>query len=220
MTIDSLTQAQTLSLKEVSLGEKLQTFITQLPAGAQGVTLAEMRDLIGQDSLMMFTIFLTLIFLVPVSIPGVSTLFGGAILLIGISRLFDRNLWLPHSFTKRTVATDKLRAALERALAWVHRLERISRPHRLNQFLAGGFRLINNLAFVLGAILLMAPFGFIPFSNTLPAIALLCLAIAFIQQDGVCALLGHLANITTILYFTFLIAGGGAIIYEFWQYLM
>ena len=78
-------------------------------------------------------------------------------------------------------------------------------------------RLFNNLAFILGALLLMAPFGFVPFSNTLPAIALLLFAVGFIQRDGVSILLGHLANVGTLIYFAILIGGGGAVLHQLWQ---
>src|SRR3546814_18065658 len=55
----------------------------------------------------------------------------------------------------------------------------------------------------------MAPFGFVPFSNTLPALALLFLAAGLIQRDGVAVLLGYLANEGTIIYFGIMIGGGG-----------
>jgi len=61
----------------------------------------------------------------------------------------------------------------------------------------------------------MAPFGFIPFSNTLPALALIFLAVGMMQQDGGFILLGHISNIVTMIYFAFLIAGGGWTITEF-----
>ncbi len=77
-------------LRAESLGEKLETVIKKMPPTE--ITLREILDMIGDDSLMFVTIFLSLVFLVPVSIPGVSTVFGSAILLIGISRLFGRNL--------------------------------------------------------------------------------------------------------------------------------
>ncbi|MDA0241835.1 MAG: exopolysaccharide biosynthesis protein [Chloroflexi bacterium] len=207
-----------LAPAENSLGEKLKFIVSQLPNSPEGMTLAEIRDLIGKDSLMLFVIFLNLIFLVPVSIPGVSTVFGAVILLIGLSRLFGQNLWLPNKIQERIIATDKLGAALQRAFAWVHRLEKISRPHRSSWVLTRGFNILNNVGFVLGALLLMAPFGFIPFSNTVPAVALLFFAIGFIQQDGISILLGHVANVVTIIYFTFLIAGGGALIYELFSF--
>ena len=213
-----LTQEQKAELQEDSPGEKLRVVIDKLPP--EGVTLVEILDLVGKDSLLLLTGFLTLVFLIPVSIPGVSTLFGAAILLLGISRLFGRNLWLPKSFGNRIVSTDKLRAALKRALVWFHRLERMSRPHRLKRLTSDGLmEILNNCALILGAILLMAPFGLIPFSNTLPALAILFLAIGLLQRDGVCILLGYLANFATIIYFTILIAGGGMAIREALRYL-
>lgn len=199
-----------------SLGEKLGVVMERLPP--QGVTLREIRDAIGQDGLLLLTVFLTLVFMVPVSIPGVSTVFGSAILLIALSRFFGRQVWMPDRILQRTLPTDKLRSALNRGSIWLHRLERVSRPHRLNR-LASGFvsDLVNNGAMILGALLLMAPFGLIPFSNTLPALALLLLAIGMMQRDGLCILLGHVANVLTILYFAVLTVGGGASLVEVWR---
>ena len=65
-----------------TLGERLQRIIDTLPADA--LTLAELRDALGQDGPLFFAALLTLVFLIPVSIPGVSTVFGAAILFIGI----------------------------------------------------------------------------------------------------------------------------------------
>lgn len=208
-----LTRQQKAELQTDSLGEKLRMIIGQLPA--DGVILAEILALVGEDSLLLLTGFLSLVFLVPVSIPGVSTVFGAAILLIGITRLFGRNLWLPRSIAHRVLSTDKLRVALERALGWFQRLERVSRPHRLQWLTSGGvLGALHNCGLILAALLLMAPFGLIPFTNTLPALALLFFAIGLIQRDGVCILLGHLASLATIAYFTALLAGGGFAIRE------
>lgn len=187
--------------------------IGRLPSG--GVTLVEIIDLVGKDSLLLLTAFLSLVFLVPVSVPGVSSVFGAAILLIAVNRLIGRGLWLPRSVQHRVVPTEKLRAALDRALVWFRRLERVSRPHRLDWLSSAGLMaVLNNCALILGAILLMVPFGLIPFSNTLPALALIFLAVGLLQRDGVCILLGHLANLGTIIYFAVLIGGGGVALRE------
>ena len=202
--------------RHASFGEKLEAVIAALPQ--ERVTLAEIRDLVGQDGLLLLTAFLTLVFMVPVSIPGVSTVFGGAILLIGVSRLLGRNLWLPGFMTQRVLPADKVRAALGKGGKWLHRLERVSRPRRLSWMVSAGLMDgLSNAAIVLGAILLMAPFGLIPFSNTLPALALLFLSIGLLQRDGLFILLGHLSNLVTIVYFAFLLLGGGVAIKELWQ---
>lgn len=199
------------ALKTESIGEKLKSITASLPPG--GVTLSEILDLVGQDGLLILTAFLTIIFMVPVSIPGVSTVFGAAILLIGISRLFGRKLWLPRRIAQRVLPSEKLLSGLESGQVWVHRLERVSRPHRMPWLASPGLMdTINNLALVAAAVLLMAPFGLIPFSNTLPALALLFFAIGLLQKDGLFIVLGHVTNLLTVIYFAVLIVGGGAAI--------
>jgi len=209
-----LTNTEESLLEQETLAEKMELIIEKLPADE--VTLVEILDIVGADSLMLLTIFMSLIFLVPVSIPGVSTVFGTGILLIGITHLFARKLWLPKAIANRKLSSPKLKEAFQRAIIWLHRLEKISRPHRLSKLTAeGGMTVFNNLSFILAAILLMAPFGFIPFSNTLPALALIFFSIGMMERDGGSVLLGYVANVATIIYFGFLIAGGGWSIGEF-----
>ena len=199
-----------------SLGEQLAAIIDHLPEDK--LTLGELLDVFGDEGLLLLTILLTLVFLIPVSIPGVSTVFGAAILLVGISRLIGRPLWLPKKLKDKALPADKLRPGLTRGMVWVQRLEKISRPYRLRVFVEGRAQdLLNNLAFILAALLLMAPFGFVPFSNTLPGLALLFYAVGLIQRDGGAMLLGHLANIVTIVYFGILIGGSGVAAHELFQ---
>lgn len=199
-----------------SLGAQIEGMIARMPS--DHVSLGELLDLFGDEGLLLLTILLTIVFLIPVSIPGVSTVFGGAILLIGVSRLLDRPLWLPRRLREKALPAAKLRPALTGGMSWVRRLERISRPHRIAGLVDGRVaNPVNNLAFILAALLLMAPFGFVPFSNTLPGVALLFYGIGLIQRDGVAIMLGHAANILTIIYFAILIGGGGLAVREVFQ---
>jgi hypothetical protein len=198
------------------LSAKLIAMIQALPAS--GVTLDHLLVMAGQDGLMILTVLLSLVLLIPVSIPGVSTVFGAAILLIALCRLTGRDLWVPLRLRNRALSTEKLRPVLERSLRWMGRLEKVSEPHRLTWLVSGSAAsAFNNLALVLGALLLMAPFGLIPFSNTIPAVALLCLAVGFVQRDGLCIVLGHVANLASILYFGLLLTGGGLALREMFQ---
>jgi len=190
------------------LSGRIRSLIRSLPR--TGITLSELVHRVGNDGLLILTALLTLVFLIPISIPGVSTVFGAAILLIGMARLFGRELWIPHRIAHRTIATRKLRPLLRKALPLLHRLERVSRPNRIEWLVANGpAERMNNASLILGAVLLMMPFGLIPFSNTFPAVALLFFAIGLLQRDGVCVLLGYLSNAATIVYFAVLIGGGG-----------
>ncbi len=174
-----------------------------------GLTMHEFRDLVGQDGLLLVTAFLSLVFLVPVSIPGVSTVLGAAILAIGLCRILQRDLWLPQRLARRVLPSDRLHTVLNLGSRWLHRLERMARPQRLHWMVASRPMVFtNNSALMLGALLLMLPLGFIPFSNTLPALALLFMAIGLLQRDGLCVLFGHLLNVATVLKFSLIFFGG------------
>ena len=190
------------------ISQRLRSLVRSLPP--TGITLSELIHRVGNDGLLILAALLTLVFLIPISIPGVSTVFGAAILLIGISRLLRRELWIPSRLKHKTIGTKKLRPVLRKALPLLHKLERVSRPNRIAWLVAGGpVERLNDAALILGAVLLMMPFGLIPFSNTFPAVALLFLAIGLLQRDGVCVLLGYISNVLTIAYFGTLIGGGG-----------
>ena len=207
------TDNESLVIQTEPLTEKLGVIIEKLPP--TGVTLRDLMHLVGQDGLMILTALLSLVFIIPVSIPRVSTVFGAAILLISVSCLFGCDPWLPKSLENRVISTEKLLPVFEKSLTWLHRLERVVRPRRLEWLTSDGLiDIFNNCSLILGAVLLMAPFGLIPFSNTLPAIALLCLSVGIVQRDGVCILLGYLGNLSTIIYFGVLIGGGGLAVHE------
>ena len=213
-----LTQKEAAALNAESIGEKIELIIQKLPP--EEVTLNDIMDIVGVDSLMLLSIFLSLIFLVPISIPGVSTVFGMGIIFIGITRLFARKLWLPNAIAHRKLSSDKLRDGFTRSLVWFHRLEKVSRPRRMPALTSAGLvTVVNNLFFILAAVLLMAPFGFIPFSNTLPALALIFFAVGMMQRDGGSILFGYLFIAATIIYFGFLIALGGLSIQELFRFL-
>lgn len=214
-----VSQSHQADLQTASLGAKLNVMVDNLPSGV--VSVAALRDLAGLGGLLVLAAFLTVVFLVPVSIPGISTVFGGAILLIGISQLLRRNLWLPKPIAERELPADALRATLQQGAKWLRALERVSRPHRLKWLVSGRVaHTVNYCALIAGAALLMAPFGLIPFSNTLPALALLFLSIGLLQSDGLCVLYGHLLNLATVAYFAILLLGGSVAVREAFRHLV
>jgi hypothetical protein len=203
-----MTTQVTVSAPDLSLGEQLRGIIHGLPE--DGVSLGSLLDVFGDEGLLMLTALMVLVFLVPVSIPGVSTVFGAAIVMVGVSRLTGRPLWLPKRLRERELPGKRVRAALEAGLGWVQRFEQISRPHRLRQLTEQrGWAMVGDLAFISAALLLMAPLSFLPFSNTLPGIALLLYSIGFIQRDGGAVLAGHFVQLLSVIYFGAVFAGSG-----------
>lgn len=165
------------------------------------VTLREMMDAVGEQGLLLICAIASLPFLIPVSIPGISTVFGAAIILISLAITANRLPWLPKAILDRQLDTQKLVPALEKGASIVSRLDRFLKP-RLSSLTTGRLvNRVNGLAITFAGVLLMFPLGLIPFSNTLPGIAILLLATGMIQRDGAVVLCGYVMNVVTVIYF-------------------
>lgn len=184
--------------------------------GIQGdaVTLRNLMAAIGEQGLLVLCAIATLPFLIPVSIPGVSTVFGAAIVLLSVAITMNRLPWLPKRILDRKLETAKLLPALRKGVGIVSRLDAWVLPRAL-ALTSGPMARLNGLVLVFAGLLLMAPFGLIPFSNTAPAIAILLLAMGMLQRDGLFVILGYLATLLTVAYFSVLIyaawRAGGAL---------
>lgn len=181
------------------LGVALQ----ELVEGIRGdsITLRQLMDEIGEQGLLLVCALACLPFLIPVSIPGVSTVFGAAIILISVAIFLNRMPWLPKRILDRALDSNKLIPALKKGVGVVSRIDRYIRPRMLGVTGSSAVNRLNALAITAGGVLLMFPLGLIPFSNTLPAIAILLTTIGMIQRDGLMVLGGYLFLFLTTVYF-------------------
>lgn len=102
----------------------------------------------------------------------------------------------------RALDAEKLVPVLRRGADTVARIEKIIRP-RITSLTDGEFMgRLNGIGILLGGILLIFPLGLVPFSNTLPAFAILFLCIGISQRDGVFVLAGYGMLVATIVYFS------------------
>ncbi len=192
----------------VRLSEVLAGLRSQMPA--EGLTLRELLERVGEQGLLLFGIILNLPFLLPVSIPGVATAFGALIVLIGIGVALDRMPWLPERFMRKKMTAQSLDAALEKGERFFRRVDRLSRP-RLPVITHGTtINRLNGAALAFSGFLLVLPLAPIPFSNTFPAAAAMLLSLGMLQRDGVAVLLGYVAIVATLVYFTLLAFGAVA----------
>ncbi|MCF3641837.1 exopolysaccharide biosynthesis protein [Rhizobium sp. TRM95111] len=183
-------QSTSQTLRRVLQGLKSET-----------VTLRELIVAMGEQGLLLLCVFLCLPFLFPVSIPGVSTVFGAGIVLISLAITVNRMPWLPAAIADRAISAEKLRPTLERGISLVAGMERYVRP-RLSLLVHGAaVNRFNGFAMLMGGVLLMAPLGLIPFSNTLPALAVLLLAGGIAQRDGLFVAGGYAMLVATVVYF-------------------
>jgi len=187
------------------LSSTLLSVADSLPA--ESVMLRDLLELIGEQGLLLLCIFLCLPFLLPISIPGVSTVFGLAIIFIGIGVTFNRLPWFPRRILDRPLSTEQLKDVFRRGAGVVGRLEHMIRPRWPALSSTSAVNFFNGAALILGGLLLIMPLGLIPFSNTLPALAIMFLAIGMLERDGLFIVGGYVMDVVTIVYFAALAAG-------------
>lgn len=196
--------------------ESLSATLLSVIDSIQGdtITLRQLFGLIGEQGMLLLCALLTIPFLVPVSVPGVSTVFGAAIILISLGIFLNRLPWLPRKIMDRPLATEKLVPTLRKGAALVGRIDAVIKPRWRGLTDGAVMGRVNGLGIMFGGGLLIMPLGLIPFSNTLPAFAILFLALGILQRDGLFVALGYLATLGTLAYFSALayaalIAGQG-----------
>lgn len=183
--------------------EKLSTTLNNLIGKLKGqtITLRELMEAIGEQGLLLMCAIASLPFLIPVSIPGVSTVFGAAIIMISLAITLNRLPWLPARILDKKMETARLVPALQKGVNIVSKLDRFIRPRMPALTTGKVMNRINGLAIMASGLLLMMPLGFIPFSNTLPGVAILLFSAGMIQRDGATVLGGYLFLLLTTIYF-------------------
>lgn len=167
---------------------------------AKGLTLRELLERLGERSLLVLCMFLTIPFLLPISIPGSSVPFGLIIALNGVGIVTGRSSWLPDRLLKHHLRAEHLIVMLEKGTRLFTRMEKLTHP-RLFAFTHGStMARLNGMLIVLSGLLLMSPLP-LPLSNTLPAYASLFLAAGNLERDGYLVAAGYVMLLLTLAYF-------------------
>ncbi|HET7204536.1 MAG TPA: exopolysaccharide biosynthesis protein [Steroidobacteraceae bacterium] len=183
---------------EVRLSEALET--TRAAVSGHVVTLRELLGLVGEQGLLVFCAILAMPFLLPVSLPFMSTALGAPMLLIGWAVVMNRVPWLPDRLLDRSLPTQAVLHVLERAARAAARFEHLVRPRVLDMTATAAINRLNGGVLVVVVVLLMAPLPLVPLGNTLPAIAIICLCLGMAERDGVIVLLGYVFTLVSAAY--------------------
>lgn len=177
---------------------------------AESVAVGELLELVGEQGLLLFCAFLAVPFLLPVAIPGASTVFGLLMLLIGIAVATDSLPLMPRRLLAHSLSARHVVPALHKGAEVFRRFETLIRPRWL--VITGGpiANFVNGGVIAFAALVLMVPLPLVPFTNTIPALAVVLLCIGMVERDGLVIVLGYLATIAATLYC-------GAIAWAAWQ---
>jgi hypothetical protein len=183
---------------EVRLSEALAA--THREISGHQVTLRQLLALVGEQGLLVFCAILAMPFMLPVTLPFMSTALGAPMLLIGIAVTLNRVPWLPDRLLDHALPSLTVQHVLERAIRTADRFEHLVRPRFLALTGTPVVNVVHGIALVVAVLTLMAPLPLIPLANTLPAIGVVLLCLGMAERDGALLLLGHLFVVIAVLY--------------------
>jgi hypothetical protein len=170
------------------------------------MTMDELQTALKGRGVAMLLVRLALPFcLIPVA--GLSTPFGIAVLLIGIRITFRQKPWLPKFIRHRRISAPRL---VTGGIRFAKLMEKVVKPrmHFLHSW-PGAVNLIG-LGIVAGGLLLLLPLP-IPFSNMVPAWAVVLLTAGMMERDGLVVLLSHTMTLVSwaFIILAWLVGGEG-----------
>jgi hypothetical protein len=162
------------------------------------VSLDKILDTVGRRTFGPFLLIAGLVTLAPLigDIPGVPTIMGILVLLVGGQLLFQHeHFWLPQWLLKQSISPNKICKALDWLRSPARFLDRWLRP-RLTACVGGTATYV--IAAVCVAIAAVMPaMEVIPFSANVAGIALTAFGLSLITNDGVMALLAFIFSAGT-----------------------
>jgi hypothetical protein len=164
------------------------------------VTLRELLGHVGEQGLLVFSAILAMPFLIPVSLPFMSTALGLPMLLIGVAVILGRLPWLPDRLLDHALPSHTVQQVLGRAQRTAERFEHLVKPRMTALTGSPLVNSVHGVTLVVVVLLLMAPLPLVPFANTLPAIAIILLCLGIAERDGVLLLIGYLVAFVSTAY--------------------
>jgi hypothetical protein len=169
-----------------------------------------LRDILAETSERGFSLVIALLalpFLFPMP-PGLTAPFGGACLLLSMQMVLGkRSPWLPSKIANYQFPRSLSLVILQNLRRVTRILEKITRP-RLAKIANNNWTWrLNGLCISWLTVLLISP---IPFTNPIPTMGILLLAVAAIESDGLLMCIGYILTILISLLF-------GLIGYALWM---
>ncbi len=181
------------------------------------VTLREVILLLHGRGFVLLIMLLALPFCTPVPLPGVSTPFGLIIAVIGARLALGQKPWLP----ARLLDTRLSPAIFTKVFAVTRRIllafERLLRP-RL-RWITGSPLLLqcHAVPIVICALLLLLPLP-VPFSNAIPAWAIMLISAGLLERDGGFIVAGYIMTALAAAFFTVIGLAGEEAVQAIWKW--
>ena len=180
------------------------------------VRLSEVVEVLQGRGYRFLIVLLCLPFLTPIPLPGISTVIGVVIALIGLRLALGQKPHLPQRLMQKELPPRILPKVLRASSRIVGAFERLSKPRLQLFYRQAAFQRLGGVLIALCGLKLLLPLP-IPLSNFFPGISAALLAAGSFEEDGLVFLAGVLMFTVSLAYFALLALGGAAAIVEIWQ---
>ncbi len=137
----------------------------------------------------LIVIVLSFPFCQPIQIPGLSTPFGLAIVLIGLRIAFGKRVWLPEKLLSKKVSRRVFNQVTTKALWLIRKMKRWIHP-RILWLSAPSMHWMHGLLICANGLFLALPLP-IPFSNLAFAWSIFLVGLGMLENDGLLIIVGY-----------------------------
>lgn len=174
------------SFKRMNLRHEL-VLVTER-CGPKGMSVEVLLKNSGTRGHALITLLLSIPFVLPIPLPGLSTPFGILVSLLGLAIALNREPYLPRRIKNVVIPSSVLHSTIGKFNDVMDKIDWLIGP-RLAVLAAGGrARRAHGVLICLAGLLLALPAP--PGGNVGPAVAVILFSIAILEEDGVLTLLG------------------------------
>jgi hypothetical protein len=198
---------------------KLSEVIEQLIAEfrERPVTLREVIVVLQGRAYLLLMLLLSLPFLLPVPLPGLSTLLGSVIAVIALRLVLGQNPWLPARLLDRELPPKFFPSLLAGARRVLRFLEVMLKPRMLWLTQSSLLLRFHALVILLASLVLLLPLP--PGTNFPPALCIVIMAGGLLERDGRFILAGYVALALNGAFFAALAIYGQRLVEWGWSLL-
>jgi hypothetical protein len=169
-----------------------------------GITVRSLEAAMRGRGFAMLVLVLATPFSVPVPLPGLSTPFGVALMILGLRMALGQKPWLPEVMLQRRLSEKTAHRLLMATKEVALRMEKVVKP-RWAWMVGPRMRQILGALICLDAFVLALPLP-VPLTNTFPSLAIVLMTLGLMERDGAVALGGI---VLTVVAWTYVAVLGG-----------
>src|SRR5262245_1966051 len=195
---------------------RLSQLFAQMARDVEGsVSVANIRDALGDRSFAALIVFFAALNLIPLPPPS-SAVLGLPLVIVSAQLMYgSKRAWLPRFVMDNTISAENFRSLMDRLIPQLVNLERMIKPRYWPFWRRRGDRVIGVMCFLL-AIVVTLP---IPLGNWLPAFSSALLGLALVERDGILFAFGATLGVVAMAVIAAVFGSATALFSFVWPFL-